>query len=534
MIEVELHDGNILEFPEGTNPSVIQDVVRSRLQPKSGIAALGGAIGQGVGNVALGAQNLLGAGLEKLGAESVGEWLQRDAAQGKAKLAAEIAPYESQYPATVAGGRLAGEVIGTLPVGGVLSKGVQSVAGGLGASKSAAPIVEALRTGGMSAGRQTGVKALGTRMLGGAATGGTAAALVNPNESDTGALIGAALPIAGAALSGGVSGARRALGATTGAGDEALRVAFESGRQGGQSGQAFIKNLRGQVPMTDVLDDARANLETLRQARSNAYRQNMAAVQSDKSVLDMAPVFQSVQDTIGRFTFKGKPRDPQVFKALQAVEKDVSAWGKLNPAEFHTPEGLDALKQRIGSIRDALPIEDSASRAAVDSVYNSVKKQIEQQASGYAKAMRDYTQASELISEIQKSLLGNNRTSADTAMRKLQSIMRNNVNTNYGARADAFAALEQGGGRPLAPQLAGQALNDWLPRGIQRGTGALGTLAAGSMAGIPGAAGMAAISSPRFAGEAAYLAGQGANVSAPMVRALRSGAYRAAPVVGAQ
>ena len=85
--------------------------------------------------------------------------------------------------------------------------------------------------------------------------------------------------------------------------------------------------------------------------------------------------------------------------------------------------------------------------------------------------------------------------------------MRNNVNTNYGARTAALEALEQQGGRELMPALAGQALNDWVPRGIQRATGAGLALGAGSMGGIPAAAGSAAISSPRLMGEAAYLSG---------------------------
>lgn len=207
MIEAELPDGTILEFPDGTAPDVMQRVVKQRIgqapkQEKSMLGALGGAIGQGVGNVALGAQNLVGMGLEKLGADQAGQWLQKDAAQGKAKLQGEIQPYEEQYPMTVGGGRLAGEVIGTLPVGGALAKGVGMAAKGVGAAKYASPLVDALRTGGMSAGAQTGAKALATRVAGGAATGGASAALLNPEEAGTGAMIGGAIPVAGAVLTG--------------------------------------------------------------------------------------------------------------------------------------------------------------------------------------------------------------------------------------------------------------------------------------------------------------------------------------------
>ena len=193
MIEAELPDGTILEFPEGTSPDVVQRVVKQRLgvaqQPeqRSQLAALAGSVGQGVGNVALGAQNLLGMGLEKLGAESAGQWLQQDATQGKAKLAGEIAPYAEQYPMTTAGGKLAGEIAATLPVGGVLAKVASKIPG---VSQS---LVNSLRSSGFTTG---GAGGMGARIAGGAATGGASAALVDQDQAAQGALIGGAFPLA--------------------------------------------------------------------------------------------------------------------------------------------------------------------------------------------------------------------------------------------------------------------------------------------------------------------------------------------------
>lgn len=419
-------------------------------------------------------------------------------------------------------GKIGAEVAGTLPVGGVLAKGVGAIAPG------ATGLATALRAGGMAGPN------LATRIAGGAATGAAAAGLVNPEDAGTGAIIGGVLPVIRAGLRGATAAARNVIGATTGVGDEALRTAYAAGRSGGPQAQALRENMRGQTSMLDVLDDAKANLETIRQARSAAYRQNMANVQASQKVLDMQPIDESVSNALKSFTFKGQAKNPKVAEALQSVSDEVAAWRQLDPAEFHTAEGLDALKQRIGAIRESLPFEARSSRAAVDGVYNSIKRQIEAEAPEYATAMRDYTQASDLIDEITRSLSLNDRATADTAMRKLQSVMRNNVNTNYGARAAAMQALEQQGGRDLVPALAGQSLNDWMPRGIQRATGALGTVGAGSIGGIPAAAGMAAISSPRLMGEAAYLTGSGARVASPLVQALRTGAYRAGPVLGAQ
>lgn len=530
--KVQAPDGSIIkiEGPDGaTDDQLIQAAQSAFSERQQAPEKPRGGVGQFLGNLAAGAVRGAGsigatllspidAAARAMGVQNSFVGLDRRQAMTEALKSMGADPESLAFQA----GKIGAEVAGTAGAGGVLARGIGAV------SPGATGLATALRSGGMAG------PGLASRIAGGTATGAASAGMINPEDTGTGALIGGALPIAGALARGAVSAGRNVLGATTGVGDEALRAAYSAGRTGGTTAQALRENMRGKSSMLDVLDDARANLETIRQARSAAYRQNMASVNAVAKPLDMAPIEQSVNNAVQNFTFKGQAKNPQVAQALQSVSDEVAAWRQLDPADFHTPEGLDALKQRIGAIRESLPIEARSSRAAVDGVYNSIKRQIESEAPEYAQAMRDYTQASDLIDEITRSLSLNDRATADTAMRKLQSVMRNNVNTNYGARAAAMQALEQQGGRELAPALAGQSLNEWMPRGIQRATGALGTIGAGSLGGIPAAAGMAALSSPRLMGEAAYLAGTGSRVGDPLIQALRSGAYRAAPVLGAQ
>lgn len=530
MIEAELPDGTVLEFPEGTAPNVVQAAVKKRLGVNAPaatptrselIAKEAKDFVRPVGNLAAGA--LRGAG--SIGAtiltpydllmgntKSIGNPERRQAMdEGLRALGAD--PESMMYQA----GKIGGEIAGTAGVG-------TPIAAGARAAGAPQMLVRALRTGGAAPG------SLGARTAGAAVTSGAAGAMVNPEDTLTSAGVSAALPSAGKVLKGAVAAGRGAVGATTGAGSEALSQAYAAGKAGGQQAKTFTENLRGKANITDVLDDARANLDTMRQARAADYRQNMAGVVADKTVLDMAPIEQSVQDSLNRFTFKGQARNPNVLNALQKVEAEVATWKQLDPAQFHTPEGLDALKQRIGAIKDTLAVEDRASRAALDNVYNSVKRQIEAQAPVYSKAMKDYTEASNLLNEVTRTLSLGDRATADTAMRKLQSIMRNNVNTNYGARAQLMDQLEQQGGRQLRPALAGQALSELMPRGIQRAGLGVTSLTAGSLGGLPAAAGTAAMSSPRLMGEAAFMAGQ----ADPYIEALRRNLYRAAPVLGAQ
>lgn len=99
-------------------------------------------------------------------------------------------------------GKLAGEIAGTAGTGGLVARGAAAIPG---VAKAAPSLIEALRTGGMGAAGRTGMASIPVRAAGGAVAGGASAALVNPEDAGTGAMIGAALP--GAVMAGGRAGA---------------------------------------------------------------------------------------------------------------------------------------------------------------------------------------------------------------------------------------------------------------------------------------------------------------------------------------
>lgn len=298
------------------------------------------------------------------------------------------------------------------------------------------------------------------------------------------------------------------LGTHTGA--ESIKGAFGAGREGGTKGQVFLDNMRGNVPMEAVLDEARAAVDKMRQERSAAYKQGMAGVSQDKTVLDLTAIQDAVRNQAATGTYKGKIINKSTYEVQDKIRSLVDDWAKSDPAEFHTPEGLDALKKAVGDIRDSTDF-GTPSRKVADSVYHAVKNEITQQAPDYAKVMKDYEAASELVKEVEKGLLGGNKATADTALRRLQSVMRNNANTNYGNRLDMAKQLEQAGAKTLLPALAGQALNSAKPRGLGGALslgvgGGLGFTAGGPL----GAAAALGVQSPRLMGEASYYAGKAA------------------------
>ena len=257
--------------------------------------------------------------------------------------------------------------------------------------------------------------------------------------------------------------AKQILGVTTGVGADTVGEAYKAGKAGNK---VFMENLTGKAEPTAVLDEAKNALQNIRVAKNDAYRSGMVDVSKDKSVLNFGDIDQALANADAKVTYKGQIKDKFAATKVAEAQKEVNKWRNLDPAEYHTPEGIDALKQKIGSILESIPYEQKTARSAVQDIYNSTRKTVANQAPTYDKVMKDYSEASDLVTQIEKSLSLNDRASVDTAMRKLQSLTRNNVQTNYGQRIKLARELEQYGGENIMPALAGQAMNEWLPRGL--------------------------------------------------------------------
>jgi hypothetical protein len=293
---------------------------------------------------------------------------------------------------------------------------------------------------------------------------------------------------------------KNVLGLSTGTGAENISQAVKAGRTGDPG---FMANLKGDAPLTDVLTKAKEALSNMGAQKSAEYRSNMAAVKSDATVLKFDGIDKAIQDAAGVAAFKGVVKNERAAAAVQKMADDVATWKQLDPAEFHTPEGLDALKQRLGGTLEGIPFEEKSARLAAGKIYSSVKDEIVKQAPVYAKTMKQYEEASDAIREIERALSLGQKASADTAMRKLQSLTRNNVQTNYGNRLKLAEELMAKGGVDILPAVAGQAMNSWTPRSLTGQAGGMATLG-GSLAGNPGLAALLPFQSPKAVGLGAY------------------------------
>jgi len=362
------------------------------------------------------------------------------------------------------------------------------------------------------------------------AIGGGTGALLTPTSEGRGqsAAFGAATGPLGEVARPLIKGAgwlgKEALGLSTGAGGDAVGEAFKAGTT---KNPQFLANLRGEVPAKDILEAAQGGLQTLKNQRRQAYEQGIQSTNKNQVFLDFKPIETTFQDTLKGLTVKGvggvsaSRVGDKTLKEVDQIRSVVDEW-KSKP-ELHTAEGLDALKRRI----DDLWSNDMSKEAKsiLTQTRGQVKNTIVKQDPNYAKTMREYEQSLDLERQLEQALGLGDKTAVDTAIRKLQSLGRNNANTSYQYRQQLADILKNQAGVDLMPSLAGQSLNSIAPRGIQKvmpsftaGSAVTGALNLGMEGLLPLAT--LPLQSPRVVGEGAYLAGKAAK---PVINLANSG-----------
>lgn len=491
--EVELPDGTVVEFPDGTPPDVIKTAMRRHVAANRSWTDVPG---EAVRNVPASAlkfgQSLAHPFLHPIDtAQAIGNIGYGVGSKIAGKLGATQDPEKKakNEASADAVGQFFKERYGSLD--GIKETLATDPVGALG---DAALV---LTGGGAAAARGPGI----------VARAGQAAQKVGQAIDP--------LNMASAAIRGVAQVPAHVLGVTTGTGARPIQEAFAAGKAGNQ---AFPDHMRGLRPIDDVVDMAEAGTAKLVQDRGAAYTSGMQSAKANQALLNYTPIFKAVDDARDAVFYQGIAKDAEAAKVVSDIQKKIGEFIAIGPAG-KTVAGYDALKQAIGEIRQATKPGSLAEKAA-GGVYNAVKSEIVKQAPDYAKTMKDYANASETINEIRRALSVNRNAMTDTTTRKLQSVMRNNVNTNYGQRVNL--AEEIGRSQPdLMPALAGQALNSWTPRGLALGVaGAHGMLNAAtnpvSLAALP-------LASPRAVGEAAYATGQGARIAKDIGTAVGGG-----------
>jgi hypothetical protein len=317
-----------------------------------------------------------------------------------------------------------------------------------------------------------------------------------------------------------------AMSKMTGVSSDALKTGYAAGQSSppvplvkSKKDKDFTDAMRGNIDYQTIVADANKAFEKMQNKKKSEYLDQKTKLKLDEVKVDFSKIDTQVNDWINSKTFEGVSElSESSQKILQDIQKQIDIY-KNNPA-LHNAKGLDILKRKIDNMYPINP-KTKSDQMVVTAMKNIVKDEIIKQVPDYAKVMEAFETASLLEKQlIQELSLGKHKNAA-TTLKKLQSIMRNNANTNYGGRLQAFNALDNFDEFNIKEKIAGMELSSYQGRGLNNPVG-VGTTAYALGSGNLAALGILPFMSPRLTGEAARLFGKYGQTVKPTVKSSRA------------
>lgn len=267
------------------------------------------------------------------------------------------------------------------------------------------------------------------------------------------------------------------------------KQAIQAGREGSPQ---FLEQLRGEGSPTDPMETANSAISELFQARSKDYTRRMARLNKSEAV-----TFDDLDKALLETQEVGRHKGIDISAAAGVWDEIDAKVAEFRDAGLNTIEDFDALKRAIRNLSGRYGPGTPEAKVAKD-VAGAINRTIVDKAPEYARIMKDYRVASDVLSDVQATL-STGSASADTVLNKLRRVA-----SGKGPRGTTVLQLleQTKSGKGLGNLLAGQAMSSNEVKGL---TGSIAPAAA--MAGSPEAlAGL--LLSPRALGEKAYGAGQ--------------------------
>jgi hypothetical protein len=97
-------------------------------------------------------------------------------------------------------------------------------------------------------------------------------------------------------------------------GGESIKTAFKAGEAGGQKAKDFLSNMRGAEEADVMVDELKGALSNMRAERGAMYREGMAGVTNDPSILDYKPIEDAMNKALGVKTRLGESASTSTAK----------------------------------------------------------------------------------------------------------------------------------------------------------------------------------------------------------------------------
>ncbi len=251
------------------------------------------------------------------------------------------------------------------------------------------------------------------------------------------------------------------LGAVTGAGGGAIKEAVTNPSAG------YWEALYGKTSPEEIVAESKSALRGVKADRASTYQSQLADIKNAPATLDLTPLKSELQtqltkygigtDEKGNLVFDNSTvSDPSEQSKIQSAYQDINRWDRT-PSNV-TPAGMDTLKRRL----DNLYSPNSDVRSFVTSLKSSTRQILNDNVPGYAEMTKHYQEATSFIDEVTKGLSLGDKTSADTALRKLASALKQNNEF----RTQLVKQLQEVGGKDITGKIAGYNLSSLIPRSI--------------------------------------------------------------------
>ena len=257
---------------------------------------------------------------------------------------------------------------------------------------------------------------------------------------------------------------RAILGKTTGAGSQSLEEAIKSAGDRG-----FVRALRGQTSTEDVLRDVKRALENIRSSAKSIYGEDYEKLARNTDVLDISDIRKDFVSEItskdglnikinkdGNFDFsRSTITDAATRNDIKSMYQDIAG------RDLEDAVGVDILKKRIQDYYRGTPASAQSDR--LSTIYtNKIKQKISDKIPEYEQMNIKYGEYKKLMNEVSKGLSIDNRKSQNTAITKLQQVMKDNKEHQKAL----VKSIEELAGENITQQLAGLQLNPLMARGI--------------------------------------------------------------------
>lgn len=280
--------------------------------------------------------------------------------------------------------KLLTEVGGGAGAGGLVSNLLSKIPG---AATAMPGLLDAIRTGGMSASGYTGAGGMATRVAGGAVNGAATAGVVDPLDAPTGAMIGGAFPVAAKAVAGAGGVAGRVFGSNA---PTTNPTKLQTARESMDAGYVIPPNMLKPTLKNSVIESISGKQATQQFASTNNTEITEKLTRQALGIADDIPLTRGTMDDLRKTAGKAyadvsglSPQAAADLEALKVARNEAQGWFNAYNRSASPDDLVKAKAARQLSDQLEAALENHAKSAGKDDLIPSLRAARKQIAKTY-------------------------------------------------------------------------------------------------------------------------------------------------------